>query len=180
MKRFKEIIVIVLLIGVTVFLAFIPMINSNSNKEDTKEKSTPSTIKINITGELKVDELNIRIPYGYSYGYIISKIELYLNGYSIIDENKAKRYYEDTKIVIESSDIKPKTVVEESSNDDGKININTASLNDLITLYGIGEKRANLIIEYRATKKIESFNELKELIGVSNEVIENIKEKAVL
>ena len=61
-----------------------------------------------------------------------------------------------------------------------KININVASTDELITLYGIGEKRAQAIIDYRKNKKIESFSELKELLGVSDEVIINIKDKAVL
>ncbi len=180
MKRIKEIIVIIFIIGITAFLAFMPILTSNNDNVEASSKP-PSTIKINITGELRVNELNIRIPYGYSYGYIISKIEVYLNDYSIIDDNKTKRYYEDTKIVIKSSDIKiePTATVEPTDTSD-KININTATKNDLITLYGIGEKRALAIIEYRETKKIESFDELKELIGVSEDVINAIKEKAVL
>ena len=60
------------------------------------------------------------------------------------------------------------------------ININTASASELTTLYGIGDKRAILIIEYRKNKKIESFEELREIIGVSDEVIKRIKEKAIL
>ncbi len=36
------------------------------------------------------------------------------------------------------------------------------------------------LIEYREKKEIESFTELKELLGVSDEVISAIKEKAIL
>ena len=49
-----------------------------------------------------------------------------------------------------------------------------------MSLYGIGDKRSDAIIEYREKKKIESWDELKSLIGVSDEVIKAIKEKAVL
>ena len=180
MKRKKEIIVIILIIISTVLLAFLPMIinNTKSSNDDIVETKKPSTINIKITGEIKVNELNIKIPYGYSYGYIINKIELYLNDYSIIDDNKTKRYYEDTTIIIESSDIKIND--NNTTIDSTKININEASIDELTSLYGIGEKRANVIIEYRKNKKIESFTELKELIGVSDEIINHIKEKAVL
>ena len=181
MKRKKEIIVIILIIISTLILAFLPMLINNLKKEEENiiESKAPSTINIKITGELKVDELNIKIPYGYSYGYIINKIELYLNDYSIIDNNKTKRYYEDSVIIIESSDIK---INDDDINniDSNKININLASIDQLTSLYGIGEKRANAIIEYRKNKKIESFTELKELLGVSDEIINHIKEKAVL
>ena len=179
MHRKKEIIIIVLVILLTIALAFLPMIINNTKStpiEATETTKNPKTIRIKVTGELKVEEITIKIPYGYSYGYIISKIKLYLNDYSIIDEDKTKRYYEDTEIIILSSDIKSNINIDLSD----KININTASASELTTLYGIGDKRAILIIEYRQNKKIESFEELREIIGVSDEVIRHIKEKAIL
>ena len=109
MHRKKEIIIIVLVILLTIALAFLPMIINNTKStpiEALETTKNPKTIRIKVTGELKVEEITIKIPYGYSYGYIISKIKLYLNDYSIIDEDKTKRYYEDTEIIILSSDIK--------------------------------------------------------------------------
>ncbi len=178
MHRKKEIIVIVLIILVTVALAFIPMIinYTKSDSEAITESKRPTTVNIKVTGELKLDEINIKIPYGYTYGYIINKIELYLNDYSVIDDDRNKRYYEDSTVVIETRDIKSVTIEDNSD----KININTANAGELTSLYGIGDKRALLIIEYRQKKNIESFEELKELIGVSDEVIKRIKEKAIL
>lgn len=156
-----------------------PMILSkkNENEDDIIKEEEKLTINITIKGELKVDELKIKIPYGYSYGYIINKIELYLNKYSVISNDRTKRYYEDSVIIIESNDTNnTKSIIDNT----GKININTALEDELVTLYGIGDKRTKAIIEYRKIKKIETFTELKELLGVSNEVIENIKEKAFL
>ena len=179
MRRKKELIIIILIVVVTIFLAFMPMILSkkNENEDDIIKKEEKLTINITIKGELKVDELKIKIPYGYSYGYIINKIELYLNKYSVISNDRTKRYYEDSVIIIESNDTNnTKSIIDNT----GKININTALEDELVTLYGIGDKRAKAIIEYRKIKKIETFTELKELLGVSNEVIENIKEKAFL
>ncbi len=179
MRRKKELIIIILIVVVTIFLAFMPMILSkkNENEDDIIKEEEKLTINITIKGELKVDELKIKIPYGYSYGYIINKIELYLNKYSVISNDRTKRYYEDSVIIIESNDTNnTKSIIDNT----GKININTALEDELVTLYGIGDKRAKAIIEYRKIKKIETFTELKELLGVSNEVIENIKEKAFL
>ncbi len=176
--RKKELIIMVLIIALTVFLAFLPKILNNREEEPIKTEETPTTITITIKGEIKVDELKIKIPYGYTYGYVITKIDNYLNKYSIISEDRKTRYYKDTTIIIESSDKKNNNT--ETNIDSGKININSASVDELVTLYGIGEKRAKAIIEYREKKKIETFQELKELLGVSDEVIRNIKEKAVL
>ncbi|MBQ6784093.1 MAG: DUF655 domain-containing protein [Acholeplasmatales bacterium] len=182
MYKKKEIIIISAIIGLTVFLGFLPMIISScDNKKDdeiVEKEERNDYLSIIIKGELNVDKVNLEIPYGYSYGYIISKIKPYLNQYSIIDKELTKRYYEDSIIIIYSSDINNE-IVEEIDNSN-LININESPKDDLTKLFGIGTKRADAIIEYREKKKIESFTELKDLLGVSDEVISAIKEKAIL
>ena len=189
MYKKKEIIIIIIILITTLILAFLPSLisNLNSNIEEEvpiatiEETSTKNknTIEIKITGELKESEIIITVPYGASYGYILSKIRVYFNSYSNPDTDLQKRYYSDTEIFIESLD--NNCFIEEEINmDEGKIKINTASKSELISLYGIGEKRADKIIEYRESKVIDSWDTLKKLIGVSNEVIEAIKEKAIL
>ena len=182
MYKKKEIIIISAIIGLTVFLGFLPMIISScDNKKDdeiVEKEERNDYLSIIIKGELNVDKVNLEIPYGYSYGYIISKIKPYLNQYSIIDKELTKRYYEDSIIIIYSSDINNE-IVEEIDNSN-LVNINESPKDDLTKLFGIGTKRADAIIEYREKKKIESFTELKELLGVSDEVISSIKEKAIL
>ena len=176
MYKKKEIIIIIFIIIITIFLAFLPKIINLSNEEEVTTDYQDNQIEVKIKGELIVEELNIIVPKGSSYSYIISKIKLYLNDYSVIDSNLSNRYYENTTIYIESNDFKDTTNIDNI----GKININEASYSELLTLYGIGDKRANKIIEYRMTNKIDSFETLKKIIGVSNEVIEAIKEKAFL
>lgn len=139
--------------------------------------SSSRYVKLFITGELSIKELVLEVPYGYSYGNIVPVLKNYTNDYSILQADFSTRYLEDTSIVIASSDEHSK---EEVASIADKININTASRDILISLYGIGEKRADKIIGYRSSKKITSFEELKGVIGVSNEIISRIKEKAVL
>ena len=60
---------------------------------------------------------------------------------------------------------------------EGKVNINTASLSELKTLSGIGDAKANAIIEYR-TKigKFKSIEEVKNVSGISDSLYEKIKD----
>ena len=61
-----------------------------------------------------------------------------------------------------------------------KVSISYSSFDELITVYGIGEKRANKIIDYRKNKKILSYKELQQILGVSNEVMVKIKSQTIL
>lgn len=54
----------------------------------------------------------------------------------------------------------------DSISENGKININIASKEELMTLPNIGDKRAQAIIEYRDTKKFETIEEIKNVTGI--------------
>ena len=63
------------------------------------------------------------------------------------------------------------------SNVKGKVNINTASLEELDTLPGIGESTANKIINYRKENgKFKSIEEIKEVSGIGDSKYEQIKD----
>lgn len=64
------------------------------------------------------------------------------------------------------------------SNNSGKININTADKDELMTLVGVGASRAEAIIEYRsingAYKKIE---DIMQISGIKKALFDKIKDK---
>lgn len=61
--------------------------------------------------------------------------------------------------------------------DDGLININTASVNELKTLKGIGDTRASAIVEYReAHGKFNSVEDIKNVSGIKDGTFEAIKD----
>ena len=61
----------------------------------------------------------------------------------------------------------PETNIEQDKNNqiDNKININTATLEELLTISGIGESKAKAIIEYR--KEFGNFEKIEDIMQVS-------------
>jgi competence protein ComEA len=57
------------------------------------------------------------------------------------------------------------------------INLQTASKKELMCIKGIGEKKAQAIIEYRKKNKIKSVDELLNIKGFGKGLIENIKKE---
>lgn len=71
--------------------------------------------------------------------------------------------------------ISEKYAIEEA--DDGRININTASKEELMTLPGIGESKADSIIEYRNEHGgYNSIEEIKNITGIKDGVFQKIKD----
>jgi len=57
----------------------------------------------------------------------------------------------------------------------GAINVQTASKADLMTISGIGEKKADAIIKYRKTHRLKSANDLLKVPGIGKNIVNNVK-----
>lgn len=68
--------------------------------------------------------------------------------------------------------------VPESEPDDGRVNINTAGLEELCTISGIGESRAQSIITYREQNgAFGSVEEIMNVSGIKDGLFQKIKDK---
>lgn len=65
--------------------------------------------------------------------------------------------------------------IEDKSNT-GKISLNKATLEELMTIKGIGEKKALAIIEYRKKTPFKSIEEITNISGIGTSTFEKIKD----
>lgn len=92
----------------------------------------------------------------------------------INDAMKSNQIIVETPCVCEK--VKNDVCIEENINND-KININTASLEELMSLSGIGESKAKSIIEYRDNNGgFKTIDELTKVSGISETIFSKIKE----
>lgn len=65
--------------------------------------------------------------------------------------------------------------------DTGKVSLNSATIKELMTLPGIGESKAKLIIEYRNNNKgFKEIEEIKNVKGIGSSIYEKIKDYLTL
>lgn len=64
-----------------------------------------------------------------------------------------------------------------SEEEDGLVNINTASARELANLPGIGEKTAEAIIEYREKTPFQSIEDIMNVSGIGDKKFEDIRDQ---
>ena len=77
-----------------------------------------------------------------------------------------------------SADTSVTSTQSDTSYSDGKVNINTAGLEELMTLKGVGESRARAIIEYREQQgAFETPEDIMNISGIKEGVFSKIKDQ---
>ena|GEM_PF-2451645 len=61
-----------------------------------------------------------------------------------------------------------------------KVNINTATVAQLVEIKGIGEKTAQKIIEYRKKNKFKTVDELVNVKGIGEKTLEKIRDQVTV
>lgn len=130
--------------------------SNNSNKTNNLNKSSKVNANTSISNE--ADEKNIKPEYN---------IDVALeNNESVIEKEKNKT----TEVV------KPNDNNDESTSINKLVNINTAGVKELSTLTGIGEAKAQKIIDYRkANGGFKSIDEIMKVKGIGKATYEKIK-----
>ena len=101
---------------------------------------------------------------------------------NFIETKELEKYLQDKCLKEDDNSLKNDACIssDTSSNDStptGKININTASREELMTLTGIGESKAKDIIAYREKNgPFNSIDDLKKVSGIGDSTLDSIRE----
>lgn len=94
-------------------------------------------------------------------------------------QQAAETYVNQAEILEDETQLYIPTVEEllkEQTENDGKVNLNTASKEELMTLSGVGEAKAESIIAYRETQgKFKSIEDIMQISGIKEGLFEKIK-----
>ena len=159
------------------------------DKNDEKTENKVSKIKVHITGEVlnqglieleegsRIDDA-IKVAGNITEFADLSKVNL---AYELSDGQKV--YIPSIKDESEEyiSENAGENVIEDEDIKDGKININTADIDLLQTINGVGGSLANKIIDYRKQNgKFKSIEDLKNVSGIGEKKFEDIKDKVIV
>lgn len=151
-------------------------------EESADENPSEEPIRVHILGEIKnpgVYELDV--------GMRMEDLVKMAGGYTdraLSDEvNLAMKLEDEMMVRIPSlddegaRDLNMSGLVDVSPNMSSKININTATKDELKTLSSIGDKTADKIISYRENNKFKEIEDIKKVSGIGDKIFDDIKDE---
>lgn len=157
--------------------------SENSDSEGTNEANA-STLFVHIAGSVKNPGL-YELPQGSRVSDAVSAAGGMSEDANTSSVNLARQLTDGEQIIVASNeDILAATETETSSgspsgevSSQGKVNINTASAEELMTLDGVGEATADKIIAYRQENgPFARIEEIKEVSGIGEKKFEAMKD----
>lgn len=107
---------------------------------------------------------------------VIALAEGFLEHAKIDVINLAQSVYDEMVIIVPSKESEIESAINTS-----KININTATKEQLLKLKGIGESKADAILGYRKEKgKITTLDELTQIKGISKRLLDDIRSEVIV
>ena len=127
-----------------------------------------TTDNINLSQKLK----NEMVIYIFTKSELTTKNHLTTTNPCNCEVIEVNNCIKDDVSKIENNDNK-----EESTNGNSKVNINTATINELTTISGIGESKAKAIIEYRNNNGLfKTIDDIRNVSGLGDALFDKIKD----
>ncbi|MGB9793599.1 helix-hairpin-helix domain-containing protein [Caldisericum exile] len=181
----KLIVILILLVFIALGIGmYIGKTYLVSNKEQTQtldiqntQELSPEKIKVYVTGEVKHPDV-----YELEENSIIKDAITLAGGVTenadLISINLAKKLTDGEEVIVPAKENSTSNSTVSASNaKTGKININSATKEELMTLPGIGEVKANAIIDYRTKNgPFKSIHDIVNVSGIGEKTFEKIKD----
>lgn len=153
--------------------------NDISNDKNNNESYDENYIYVDIKGE--VNNPNVyKVSSNSRVFDVISLAGGLTDNADTSNINLAKIVSDEMVIVIKSKEDTTNNTTFDSdtsfNSNDNLIDINTCSIEELLTLPGIGNARANNIIEYRKKNKFNDISDIMNVSGISENLFNKIKE----
>lgn len=156
-------------------------------KDDTKD------LFVDIKGEVKKEGV-YKVTSGMTVNDVIKLAGGLKKSASTKNINLSKRVFDEMVIIVSSksslnnninnnkndalikNEEKALISSSNSSSNLSLVNINTASIDELLTLSGIGNSKAEAIIKYRESNKFNTIDDIKNISGIGDSLFEKIKD----
>ncbi|KRN03620.1 ComEA family DNA-binding protein [Holzapfeliella floricola] len=157
-------------------------LEKSDNMNEESHESQPETIKVDISGEVKMPGV-----YELSRDSRIHDLIKLAGGVTesanLNATNQSRALKDQDKIIIKSmmsasseSSETDDNKTQDSTKESGEIDLNTASESELQGITGIGQKKAQRIIDYRKKHgNFSSIDDLKNVTGIGDKFIESIR-----
>lgn len=157
---------------------------------DPEQRQTESSIYVYICGEVN-DPGVVEVPEGARVFEAIEKAGGMTEDAAEFAVNQAALLSDGQQVTVPSLEeaagwtaqesVQPFGGEEAAADGGKKVNINQAAADELMTLPGIGESKAEGIIEYRESAGgFESIEEIKNVSGIGDAVFEKLKDRIVI
>ena len=187
-KNRQKAILFILLIAI-IFIAKDKLFNKEivlENNEEVEQIPNAYGETINNSDSIFIDisgEVNVPGVYEVKIGtrlYEVIELAGGLTEYANVDSlNRAETVLDGQKIIVskKGEESRESYLTQNSGIVNGKVSINNGSLEDLLSLPGIGNTKAQRIIEYRNSNgKFKDISEIKNVSGIGDATFESIKD----
>lgn len=137
-----------------------------------EERETKGSIFVCVCGAVKCEGV-YELPAGSRVFEAIQMAGGFSEEAAVSRINQAEVLKDETRLYIPTMN----EIVEEQSKEDGKVNLNTAAKEELMTLPGVGQSKAALIIQYREEHgKFQTIEDIMNISGIKEGLFGKIKD----
>ena len=139
---------------------------------ETEKDQVNSSIFVYVCGAV-LDEGVYELPAGSRVYEAIQKAGGFTEDAAVTHINQAEVLEDETQLYVPTME----EITNEETKDDGKVNLNSATKEELMTLPGVGDAKADLIIQYREEHgRFQNIEDVMNISGIKEGLFAKIKD----